>query len=266
MSFNWTILLTTIFVWVFAVTFFGSNNNSKQENLSHSAATYSDSLDYDPPRFSERREERNQMVEEAVIDRGITDSATVQAMRNVPRHMFMPPKIRGMAYRNRPLPIGHQQTISQPTIVATMTKLLDLDSNDKVLEIGTGSGYQAAVLSEITPYVFTIEIVEPLGRQARKRFKKLGYSTIKTKIGDGYKGWEEHAPYDAIIITAAAPEIPKPLIDQLKTNGIMVMPLGESGGVQMLTRIRKKPDGELQRERVSAVRFVPMTGDIQEND
>lgn len=266
MSFNWPYLLSIVVLFVFGSVVIDSASDESKSGLRYSNPSLRDSVDYKQPRFTERREERHRMVEEALLNRGITDSATVSAMRNVPRHLFIPSKVRSLAYRNRPLPIGHEQTISQPTVVANMTELLDLDSDDKVLEIGTGSGYQAAVLSEITPNVYTIEIVKPLGKKARQRFKELGYNTIKTKIGDGYEGWEEHAPYDAVIITAAAPKIPQPLIDQLKPNGVMVMPLGESGGVQMLTRIRKKPDGELERERVSAVRFVPMTGDVQESD
>jgi protein-L-isoaspartate(D-aspartate) O-methyltransferase len=197
------------------------------------------------------------------LGKRITDENVLEAMRSVPRHLFIPAKYRKVAYQNRPLPIGYEQTISQPFIVAYMTQLLDLKAGDKVLEIGTGSGYQAAVLSEFTPYVYTIEIVEELGRKARTRFDSLGYATIKTKIGDGYKGWEKHAPFDAVILTAAPPEIPQPLINQLKPGGVLVAPVGSSGGVQVLTKITKMKNGDIKREKKLPVRFVPMTGDAQ---
>ena len=264
MNFNWPYLLSLLVVIMLGVVLSGSSGKEDDKDPQALHPALHDSLERSTPRFNERREERHRMVEEALLNQGITDPATVEAMRNVPRHLFMPARFSDMAYRNRPMPIGHQQTISQPTIVGKMTELLELESDDKVLEIGTGSGYQAAVLSEITPNVYTIEIVEPLAKQVRKRFEKLGYHTIKTKIGDGYKGWEKHAPFDGIIITAAAPEIPQPLIDQLKPGGILVMPIGETDGIQFLTRIHKKQNGELEKERISAVRFVPMTGDIQD--
>lgn len=224
-----------------------------------------DTIEWEKPRFPERREERHRMVESAVKARGITDEATLEAMRQVPRHLFVPEDRRNYAYENRPLPIGHQQTISQPYIVGYMTQLLELEEGEKVLEIGTGSGYQAAILSELTPHVFTIEIVEELGEQARERFKTLGYQTIETKIGDGYKGWPEYAPFDAIILTAAADDIPPPLIEQLKTGGVMVLPVGDSGLTQTLMRVRKTEDGEIEIERKLPVRFVPMTGIDQKN-
>lgn len=224
-----------------------------------------DTIEWERPRFSERREERYRMVKRGIKGRGVTDEATLEAMRQVPRHLFVPEDRRGNAYENRPLPIGYQQTISQPYIVGYMTQLLELKKGEKVLEIGTGSGYQAAILSEITPYVFTIEIVEELGKQARERFNMLGYNTIKTKIGDGYKGWPEYAPFDAIILTAAADEIPQPLIDQLKPGGVMVLPVGNNGLSQSLMRIRKTDDGEIETERKLRVRFVPMTGIDQKN-
>lgn len=223
-----------------------------------------DTLDWPHPRFPERRRERHKMVQEGIKKQGITDSATMEAMRHVPRHLFVPEAYRQYAYQNRPLPIGYGQTISQPYIVAYMTQILDLKAGEKVLEIGTGSGYQAAVLSEMTPHVYTIEIVEELGKQAKARFDSLGYSTIKTKIGDGYKGWPEYAPFDAIILTAAASHIPKPLIRQLRPGGIMVMPVGEAGETQMLTKVTKSEDGEVHIRRQLPVRFVPMTGEIQE--
>lgn len=224
-----------------------------------------DTLEWHRPRFSERQKERNQLVEQGIKKQGISDPKVIEAMQNVPRHLFVPQNYQDYAYRNRPLPIGHDQTISQPFIVGYMTEMLDLKAGEKVLEIGTGSGYQAAVLSELTPYVFTIEIVEPLGKQAKTRFEKLGYRTIKTKIGDGYKGWPEHSPFDAIILTAAPDEIPQPLIKQLKPGGILVSPVGSTNETQFLTKITKSADGSVHRQRNLPVRFVPMTGEAQEN-
>jgi protein-L-isoaspartate(D-aspartate) O-methyltransferase len=224
-----------------------------------------DTLEWHRPRFSERQEERNQLVEQGIRKQGVTDPQVLDAMRNVPRHLFVPQNYQDYAYQNRPLPIGHEQTISQPYIVGYMTVMLDLQAGEKVLEIGTGSGYQAAILSELTPHVFTIEIVEPLGEQAITRFDKLGYKTIETKIGDGYKGWPKHAPFDAIILTAAPDEIPQPLIDQLKPGGILVAPVGSTSETQYLTKITKSADGRVHRQRNLPVRFVPMTGEAQEN-
>lgn len=224
-----------------------------------------DTLDWPRPRFSEREEERHEMVERGIKGRGVTDSSTLEAMRHVPRHLFVPKFRRDNAYQNRPLPIGQGQTISQPYIVGYMTEMLELQAGEKVLEIGTGSGYQAAILSELTPHVYTIEIVEELGKQARELFDKLGYSTIKTKIGDGYNGWPEHAPFDAIILTAAADEIPQPLIEQLKPGGTMVLPVGETGLTQKLMKVTKTEDGEIKKENMLPVRFVPMTGKDERN-
>jgi protein-L-isoaspartate(D-aspartate) O-methyltransferase len=166
-----------------------------------------------------------------------------------------------VAYEDGPQPIGHGQTISQPFIVAYMTQLLELTSESKVLEIGTGSGYQAAVLSELTPHVYTIEIVEPLGRRAIETFKQHGYNTIKTKIGDGYKGWLERAPFNAVIVTCAPDHIPQPLIDQLAPGGRIVIPVGHQWGVQDLLLVTKNPDGTLKKRSMLPVRFVPLTRD-----
>ena len=223
-----------------------------------------DTVEWDRPRFSERQKERHQMVRQGIEKRGVSDSDVLKAMRHVPRHLFVPQNYQQFAYQNRPLPIGQDQTISQPFIVGYMTEMLNLQSGDKVLEIGTGSGYQAAILSELTPYVFTIEIVKALGKQARSRFDKLGYDTIKTMIGDGYKGWPEHAPFNAIILTAAPKEIPEPLLEQLKPGGILVAPLGRAGGTQFLTKATKSSDGKITIQRKLTVRFVPMTGEAQE--
>ena len=225
------------------------------------SADTTDTLEWRKPRFNERESDREQLV--ASLKSQISDTTVLQAISHVPRHLFVPENMQAFAYQNRPLPIGHEQTISQPFIVAYMTKLLDIKIGEKVLEIGTGSGYQAAVLSEITPKVYTIEIVEELGSQARNRFKSLGYTTIKTKIGDGYKGWSEHAPFDAIILTAAPPKIPQPLIDQLNINGVLVAPVGTKNGRQIIVKLTKKASGEIKREQKLPVRFVPMTGEIE---
>jgi protein-L-isoaspartate(D-aspartate) O-methyltransferase len=182
-------------------------------------------------------------------------------MARVQRHEFVPPSLRAQAYENRPLPIGEGQTISQPYIVALMTDLLDPNEDDVVLEIGTGSGYQAAVLAELVKKVYTIEIVEPLGKEVRERLERLGYDNIETRIGDGYHGWPEHAPFDAIIVTAATPEVPPPLIEQLKPGGVLVLPIGGGFASEQLTMIEKTEDGEIERRGVLPVRFVPLTGE-----
>jgi protein-L-isoaspartate(D-aspartate) O-methyltransferase len=183
------------------------------------------------------------------------------AMGKVPRHRFVPILQEIFAYDNRPLPIGEGQTISQPYIVALMTDLLDLKSGDTVLEVGTGSGYQAAVLAELAAKVYTIEIVEPLGKQAKRLLGELGYRNVEVRIGDGYNGWPEAAPFDSIIVTAAPAEVPRPLIDQLKPGGRMVIPVGGSSGVQQLLLMEKRPDGTATTKRTLPVRFVPLTRD-----
>jgi protein-L-isoaspartate(D-aspartate) O-methyltransferase len=194
----------------------------------------------------------------------VTDERVLEAMRQVPRHRFAGKGNRTLAHGDTPLPIGHGQTISQPYIVALMTEALQLEATDKVLEIGTGSGYQAAVLSELTPHVYTIEIIEPLAQQARKRFDEWGYATITTKQGDGYWGWAEHAPFDAIIVTCAAAHLPPPLWEQLRPGGRIVVPLGSPLYGQSLTIITKTEAGERQSEVITLCRFVPMTGKLQE--
>lgn len=234
---------------------------SPDENKS---ASVSDTLEWDRPRFSERQDEREQLVQTGIIDQGITDPDVIEAMLNVPRHLFVPENQRHNSYQNNPLPIGHGQTISQPYIVALMAEMLDIEPGDKVLEIGTGSGYHAAVLSELTPYIYSIEIVEPLGRQAGEVYEELGYHTIETKIGDGYYGWEEHGPFDKIIVTAAAGHVPPPLLEQLKPGGVIAIPVGSPYQTQILMRVTKSEDGDVRTERVLPVRFVPMTGTAQE--
>lgn len=192
--------------------------------------------------------------------RAVLAERTMAAMAKVPRHLFVSSGSERDAYSNRPLSIGLGQTISQPFIVALMTDLMELKPDDRVLEIGTGSGYQAAVLAELAATVYTIEIVEPLGREAAARFKALGYRNIISRTGDGHQGWAEHAPFDAIMVTAAAGEVPPVLVEQLKPGGRLVIPVGMPSGVQTLYLIRKAADGRLSTQAVLAVRFVPLTG------
>jgi protein-L-isoaspartate(D-aspartate) O-methyltransferase len=188
----------------------------------------------------------------------------VEAMRSVPRHEFVPEEEKDAAYRNRPLPIGHGQTISQPFIVALMTDLLRLEPDDRVLEVGTGSGYQAAVLARLAAEVYSIEIVEPLGLEAAQTLARLGIGNVKTRIGDGYAGWPEHAPYDAIIVTAAPEHIPAQLVAQLRPGGRLVIPVG--GLDQDLRVIEKKPDGTTISTAIIPVRFVPLTRERRKPD
>jgi protein-L-isoaspartate(D-aspartate) O-methyltransferase len=180
------------------------------------------------------------------------------ALGKVERHRLVPRDQAKLAYRNHPLPIGHGQTISQPYIVALSTDLLSPEPHHAVLEIGTGSGYQAAVLAEIVKQVYTIEIVEPLGREAEKNLKALGYRNVEVRVGDGYQGWPEKAPFDAIVVTAAAPSIPQALVDQLKPGGRMVIPVGERWEIQQLLLLVRNADGTLERRKVLPVRFVPL--------
>jgi protein-L-isoaspartate(D-aspartate) O-methyltransferase len=196
----------------------------------------------------------------------LKDEKTLEAMGNVPRHWFVTSAMQGLAYSDRPLPIGYDQTISQPFIVALMTSVLELDENKKVLEIGTGSGYQAAVLSEFTPHVYTIEIVEPLGLSASQKFEDHGYTTIKAKIGDGYKGWAEYQPFDAVIVTCAPDAVPPALIEQLKPGGKMIIPVGARYSVQELVLLSKSQEGEVLKKSLIPVRFVPMLRDETDED
>jgi len=204
---------------------------------------------------------REQLASEAPFREAITDSAVLAAMRTVPRHRFVPPVLRDAAYRDRPLPIGHGQTISQPWIVARMTELVRPAPGDTVLEVGTGSGYQAAVLAEIVDHVYTVEIIGELARSARRLLRELGYANVTVRHGDGYGGWPAHAPFDAIVVTAAPEEVPPPLIEQLARGGRMVIPVGPQRSGQGLTVLHRKADGSVERRVVSAVRFVPMTRD-----
>ncbi len=215
------------------------------------------------PAFTERVIERARMVNWQIEARTVKDPNVLSAMRTVPRHAFVRSTEQRFAYNDNPLPIDYKQTISQPYIVAFMTEVLKLTRNSKVLEIGTGSGYQAAVCAEIAQQVYTIEIVEELAKSAKKLLKELGYRNVFAKAGDGYFGWPEHAPFDAIIGTAAAGRIPKPLIKQLKPGGRMILPYGSPRGFQYLVLVTKDKDGNVRKKNVLPVRFVPMTGEVQ---
>lgn len=219
--------------------------------------------EWSPPDFSERQSDRNEMVRNQLEARNITDENVLDAMRSAPRHLLIPEENRAQAYADTPLPIGHGQTISQPYIVAFMTQILNLEAGDKVLEIGTGSGYQAAVLAHITPNLYSIEIIEELGERARNDLQELGYESVDVKIADGYFGWEEHAPFDAIIVTAASGHVPPPLVDQLKPGGKMVIPIGGIYQTQNLMEVTKSEEGDLSTKSLMAVRFVPMMGEAQ---
>jgi protein-L-isoaspartate(D-aspartate) O-methyltransferase len=203
---------------------------------------------------------REHMVTQQLEARGIRDARVLAAMRSVPRHELVPEDVRERAYVDAPLQIGYRQTISQPFVVARMSERLELDGTEKVLEIGTGSGYQAAVLAELADRVFSIEIVPELAERARGDLRRLGYRNVTVRAGDGYRGWPEEAPFDAIIVTAAPPEVPQPLIDQLAVGGRMIVPVGR--GSQQLILITRDATG-VHREEGIGVRFVPMTGEAE---
>jgi protein-L-isoaspartate(D-aspartate) O-methyltransferase len=204
---------------------------------------------------------RARMVESQIVARGVRDLRVLEAMREVPRHLFVDASQRSEAYEDHPLPIAGHQTISQPYIVALMTELLDVQPGEAVLEIGTGSGYQSAVLAKLARQVYSIEIVPELAREAADRLKRLGYTNVAVREGDGYRGWPEHAPFDAIIVTATPERIPEPLLDQLAPNGRMVIPVG--GFFQELKVFRKDAAGKVSEKDVLPVRFVPMTGEVE---
>ncbi|NIP18783.1 MAG: protein-L-isoaspartate(D-aspartate) O-methyltransferase [Xanthomonadales bacterium] len=219
------------------------------------------SADYSAERAGLLREiERHVRDTRWQTGRAVLDGRVMEVMGRVPRHEFVPPQWRSRAYENRPLPIGHGQTISQPYIVALMTDMLGTEPGDTVLEVGTGSGYQAAVLAELVGKVFTIEIVEPLHEGAAALHRNLGYENIEGRLGDGYYGWKEHAPFDAIIVTAAASHIPPPLVEQLKPGGVMLIPVGPQFQVQQLTLVNKTTGGEVTTRAFLPVTFVPLTG------
>ncbi len=225
-------------------------------------------LQWPRPRVADRKPDRDRLVDRYIARGGafhdaIKDERVVAAMRAVPRHRFVPESSQRSAYEDTPLRIGYGQTISQPYIVAMMTELLEVKEGDTLLEIGTGSGYQAAVLSELTPFVYSIEIIKPLHEQVVKRFERLGYKTIQARLGDGYDGWPRHAPFDGIIVTCAAGHVPPPLWKQLKPGGRMVIPVGGVYETQRLIVLTKQQDGGRKSKTVLPVRFVPMTGKVQ---
>lgn len=215
-----------------------------------------------PPMNHERRQaERARLVEDYVIPSGVSDPRLLDAIRRVPRHWFVPEDYASLAYCDEPLPIGHGQTISQPSLVALMVESLRLKGQEKVLEVGTGSGYQTAILAELVRHVFTIEIVEPLAKRAEATLAELGYHNVTARVGDGYQGWAEEAPFDAIIVAAAPAHVPEPLMSQLAVGGRMVLPVGRA--IQHLLLVTRTQEG-YRRTHLTAVRFVPMTGRAEE--
>jgi len=243
-----TILISLIIIVILAVVIMGCKEPSGGNVMSQ------DSKEED---YTKARQE---MVDSQIAAREIKDKAVLDAMRKVKRHLFVPDEMKSYSYTDGPLPIGEGQTISQPYIVAIMTELLEPKKDDKVLEIGTGSGYQAAILAEIVKEVYTIEIVPKLAKTAEERLKELGYKNITVKCGDGYQGWLEHAPFDSVIVTAAPDHIPQPLVDQLKIGGKLVIPVGDL--YQELIVVTKTKDG-VKKKTVIPVRFVPMTGEAE---
>lgn len=210
--------------------------------------------------------QRQHMVERQLAGRGIDDARVLDAMRRVPRHRFVPAEFAAQAYSDQPLPIGHDQTISQPYIVALMTQLARPQAGDRVLDVGTGSGYQAAVLAELAAEVYSIEIVAPLAERAAATLHELGYGNVQVRSGDGYAGWPEHEPFDAIVVAAAPERVPAPLLEQLRPGGRLVIPIGPLHAVQELRVIEKRADGSLEERGVTPVRFVPLTGEAADRD
>jgi protein-L-isoaspartate(D-aspartate) O-methyltransferase len=222
------------------------------KEVTQTSISYADSARY--------AEDRQRMVAEQIVARGVKDSLVLAALRSVPRHEFVPEDLRAAAYRDTPLPIGEDQTISQPYIVALMTSALGLEGGEKVLEVGTGSGYQAAVLDEIADSVFTIEILPVLAERARAHLDRLGYGDVRVRTGDGYRGWPEEAPFDAIVVTAAPDHVPRPLLEQLKVGGRLVLPVGKNRQqLQVWTRTERG----FETKNLIPVQFVPMTGEAQ---
>jgi protein-L-isoaspartate(D-aspartate) O-methyltransferase len=203
--------------------------------------------------------QRERMVKEQIVMRGVVEERVLAAIRKVPREEFVPAEFRAESYTDRPLPIGYDQTISQPFIVAFMTEALRAQPTHRVLEIGTGSGYQAAILAELVAEVYSIEIIEPLKKNAEATLQRLGYKNVHVKAGDGYKGWPEHAPFDSIIVTCAPERVPQPLVDQLKEGGRMIIPVGAKFAQELY--LLEKKDGRLEQSAVLPVRFVPMAGE-----
>jgi protein-L-isoaspartate(D-aspartate) O-methyltransferase len=256
---KWICMPVVLFVLLWPERLFSSDSNQPEPNEKKLL-----NCDHQHPTFKQRAKERLAMVAEQIETRDVNDPNVLRAMRVVPRHFFVPASEQQYAYADYPLPIGQGQTISQPYIVGFMTEALALKPDSRVLEIGTGSGFQAAVCAEIAAEVYTIEIVEELAKSAEKHLNELGYKNVFVKYGDGYFGWEEKGPFDAIIGTAAAERIPPPLLEQLKPGGRMILPYENASGFQYLVLITKNDKGGIHRENVLPVRFVPMTGRVQE--
>jgi len=236
----------------------GTSSDTSQTSLPPSTATQiSTGL---TPTADPYQGARMKMVETQMRNRDITDEEVLKVMEKVPRHEFVPERYQGLAHADRPLPIGYGQTISQPYIVALMTQLLEVGQADKVLEIGSGSGYQAAIMGELAHEVYTVEIIEELAESATELLRRLGYANVHVKHADGYYGWKEHAPYDAIIVTCAPDHIPQPLLDQLADGGRMVVPVGPPGAYQVLWKIEREGE-EIVSRRITGVVFVPLTGE-----
>lgn len=244
----------------------GSDTQKKQEDENDGKKTQTPRPTHNHPAFAQRSEERAEMVEKQIHSRRIKDPNVLNAVRTVPRHAFVRKTDISRAYKDHPLPIGLGQTISQPYIVAYMTEKLELKPHMKVLEVGTGSGYQAAVCAEIAKEVYTIEILKKLADSAKERLKKLGYRNVFVKDADGYFGWKEKAPFDVVIVTAAAGVVPPVLIDQLKAGGKMILPLGSPYGYQSLVLITKDDENRIHSRRLLPVRFVPMVGRVTEDN
>jgi protein-L-isoaspartate(D-aspartate) O-methyltransferase len=240
------------------VLFFGVRGVSELLILAVFAAT---GCGQSPAPVGDLARERQRMVQEQLVARGIKDGRVLAAMAKVPREEFVPADSRAASYEDGPLLIGEGQTISQPYIVAFMTEQLRLLPTDRVLEVGTGSGYQAAILAELVAEVYTIEIIEPLGKNAEATLQRLGYKNVHVKVGDGYKGWPENAPFDAVIVTCAPDHVPQQLTDQLKDGGRMVIPVGERFAQQLY--LLEKKNGHLKESATLPVRFVPMSGEVQ---
>jgi protein-L-isoaspartate(D-aspartate) O-methyltransferase len=235
----------------------GIDNGGRAAPAASSAPAARSAEGWAPPVFTDRQRERDEMVR-VIRSYGLADEAVLKAMAAVPRHEFVPPAYQASAYEDHPLPIGVGQTISQPYIVAEMTSQLKLKPGDKVLEVGTGSGYQAAVLAHLTKNVYTIEIIKPLADSAAERLKRLGYTVVNTRCGDGFLGWPEAAPFDAVMVTFAVDAIPPPLLEQLKGGGRMVAPVADESGTEWLTLIQKDVAGQVSTKRLIPVRFVPL--------
>ncbi|HSG15338.1 MAG TPA: protein-L-isoaspartate(D-aspartate) O-methyltransferase [Anaerolineae bacterium] len=229
------------------------------EQVTPVTAAESTAMAVPSPTADQYAPQRQEMVKNGVIDWGITDEAVIEVMGVVPRHAFVPEEVLSLAYNNHPLPIGYGQTISQPYIVALMTESVELSPSDRVLEIGTGSGYQAAVLSRLVDQVYSVEIIEPLAQRAEAALESVGYDNVTVRHDDGYFGWQEHAPYDAIVVTAAPDHIPQPLVEQLEIGGRMVIPVGPVGGFQTLWLLTRTSEEEVQTRNLGGVRFVPFT-------